>query len=68
MITEEGVIEKTFEEKARVRVQKSAACASCGSRDACHVLGDKEMLIEVANELHAKVGDMLNSVYPPDPL
>ena len=64
MITEEGVIEKTFEEKAQVRVQKSSACAGCGSRDACHVMGDKEMLIEVTNELHAGVGDYVELSVP----
>ena len=64
MVKEEGVIEKIFEEKARVRVQKSSACASCGSRDSCHVMGDSEMMIEVANELHAGVGDYVELSVP----
>ena len=64
MIKEEGVIEKTFEEKAQVRVKKSSACASCGSKDSCHVMGDKDMLIEVANRLHAREGDYVELSVP----
>ena len=64
MITEKGVIEKVIEQKAQVRVQRSSACASCGSRDACHVMGDKEMLIEVVNDLQAKVGDYVELSVP----
>ena len=57
MVTEEGVIEKIFHQKALVRIQKSSACAHCDSRGACQVISDKEMLVEIANELQAKVGD-----------
>ncbi len=57
MVTEEGVIEKIFHQKAVIRIQKSSACAHCDSRGACQVISDKEMLIEIANDLQAKVGD-----------
>ena len=57
MVTEEGVIEKIFRQKALIRIQKSSACAHCDSRGACQVISDKEMLIEIANDLQAKVGD-----------
>ena len=57
MPTEEGVIKKTSAQKALVRIEKSSCCATCDSRGACKVLSDKEVLIEVANDLQAKVGD-----------
>jgi sigma-E factor negative regulatory protein RseC len=57
MVTEEGVIEKIFRQKAVIRIQKNSACAHCDSRGACQVISDKEMLIEIANDLQAKVGD-----------
>lgn len=57
MLTEEGVIEKIVRQKAVIRIQKSSACAHCDSRGACQVISDKEMLIEIANDLQAKVGD-----------
>ena len=57
MIIEEGVIEKTSHGKALVRIQKSAGCATCNSRDSCDVVSKKEMLIEVTNDFQAKLGD-----------
>ncbi len=64
MIVEEGVIEKTSRRKAVVRIQKSAGCATCDSRDTCGVVSDKEMLIEVANALKAKPGDRVEISMP----
>jgi sigma-E factor negative regulatory protein RseC len=64
MVTEEGVIEKISREKALVRIQKSSACKHCESRGACHALSDKEMLIEIANDLRAKVGDHVELSVP----
>jgi sigma-E factor negative regulatory protein RseC len=57
MITEKGVIQKILHQKALVRIQKNSACTSCESRGACRALSDKEMLIEVPNDLQAQVGD-----------
>ena len=57
MPTEEGVIKKTSAQKALVRIEKSSCCTTCDSRGTCKVLSDKEVLVEVRNELQAKVGD-----------
>jgi sigma-E factor negative regulatory protein RseC len=64
MLTEQGVIEKAFPKKALVRIQKSSCCAQCDSRGACQVLSDREMLIEVANDLQAKAGDQVEISVP----
>ncbi|MFC1883641.1 SoxR reducing system RseC family protein [Thermodesulfobacteriota bacterium] len=64
MATEEGIIEKAFENKAVVRIQRSSACAHCQSKGACEMLSDKEMLIEVSNQLHAKDGDRVEISLP----
>ena len=55
MISEQGVVCKILNSKVLVRVQKSSACAHCESRDACEI-SNKDMLVEVVNDLHAKVG------------
>jgi sigma-E factor negative regulatory protein RseC len=57
MPTEEGVIKKTSDQMAVVRIEKSSCCTSCDSRGSCEVLSDKEVLVEVRNDLQAKVGD-----------
>jgi len=57
MITEQGVIEEIVQQKAVVRIQKSSACAGCDSHGSCMAMEDKTMLIELANELQANVGD-----------
>lgn len=57
MVTEQGVIEKVSGLKAMVRIEKTSACATCESRDACDVGSDKNMVVEVANDLGAGEGD-----------
>jgi sigma-E factor negative regulatory protein RseC len=64
MVTEKGVIEKITSQKALVRIQKSSACATCEARAACHVHNEREMLVEVTNDLHAKVGDYVEISVP----
>ena len=64
MVTEKGIIQKIIHDKALVRIQKSSACASCESRGACRSLSDKEMLIEVPNDLQANVGDHIEISVP----
>ena len=49
MVTEKGIVAALSKHKAQVRVQKSSACASCEARHACHIHGNKEMIVEVAN-------------------
>lgn len=57
MITERGVVERIVKEKAVVRVQQSSSCASCEARGACNIENDKPILVEVRNDLQARVGD-----------
>lgn len=64
MPTEEGIIEKTSHSNAVVRIQKSSACAHCESRGACHVSEGNAMLIEVPNDLQAKVNDHVEISLP----
>jgi len=64
MITERGVIEKVTRQKARVRIRKGSACASCAQRSACHIDSDRPMLVEVDNELGAKDGDWVELSMP----
>ena len=55
MVTEKGIVSELSNHKAQVRIHKSSACASCEARHACH----KEMLVDVNNDLQAKVGDLV---------
>ena len=64
MATEKGIIEKISHSDAVVRIQKSSACAHCESRGACQVSEGKAMLIEVANDLQAKVNDHVEISVP----
>ena len=64
MITEQGVIEKVSGQKAVVRIEKTAACATCQSRDSCREASGKDMVIEVANELGAVEGDRIEISLP----
>jgi sigma-E factor negative regulatory protein RseC len=59
MITEQGVVEEIVQQKAVVRIQKSSACAGCESRGSCMTMEDKIVMVEVANELGANVGDIV---------
>ena len=64
MRTEEGIIEQTKRNKARVRIERSASCSHCESRGSCGVTGGKTMLIDVLNPLHAEVGDRVEIGVP----
>lgn len=64
MEKEEGLIEEIIGGKALVRIEKSAHCATCESRDSCHVADDRGMVIEVANELRARAGDRVEVAIP----
>ena len=64
MVTEKGIVAALSKHKAQVRVQKSSACASCEARHACHIHGNKEMIVEVANDLQAKAGDLVEISVP----
>jgi sigma-E factor negative regulatory protein RseC len=64
MITERGVIEKVIRQKAWVRIQKGAACASCSQRGTCRMESDRPTIVEVDNELSAKDGDWVEVSMP----
>jgi len=57
MPREQGIVKEVIGKNAVVRVMKSSACDHCGSRSSCHILSDREMVVEVANDLQARVGD-----------
>ena len=66
MAIEEGIVFKLGEAGAGtawVRTTRSSACASCSSRDSCHLEGDGgagiEMTVEALNLANAKVGDRI---------
>ena len=64
MIIEQGIVEEIRGRKALVRIQKSAACAGCPTRDSCEVGSDRPMRIEVANDPGARVGDRVEISMP----
>jgi len=61
MATEEGVVFRMGSSAtgmAWVKTTRSGACASCSSKEACHVGGGgKEMEVEAINTADAQVGD-----------
>lgn len=66
MAIEEGIVFKIGDPGAGtawVRTIRSSACASCSSRDICHVDGGseagKEMTVEAVNQANAQVGDRI---------
>jgi len=64
MLTEEGIIEKVFGDRATVLLRRSAACAHCDSQGSCEVTDEKSMHVVLANELHAAVGDRVEISLP----
>jgi sigma-E factor negative regulatory protein RseC len=64
MLREQGIVEKISSWRAVVRVQPSLSCAGCEARGACEVHGDKKLLVEVRNDLEAKVGDTVEISMP----
>ena len=63
MIKEQGVIEKIMNQKAVVRVNQTSACESCKSRGSCDISG-RNMIVEINNDIHAKVGDYVELSVP----
>jgi sigma-E factor negative regulatory protein RseC len=64
MVTEEGIVETLMGRTAAVRIQRSSACSQCESRGTCHALSDKEMMLQVSNEIGAEVGDHVEVSLP----
>ncbi|MBI5044064.1 MAG: SoxR reducing system RseC family protein [Nitrospirae bacterium] len=57
MIEEEGIVIQTFDDKAKVKTIRSSACEGCASASFCHPEKGTEMIMEVVNNIHAKVGE-----------
>jgi len=64
MIREKGIVETVDGDRAVVLIRQSSSCAACESRAACNIDSDKEVRIEVKNELHAKAGDHVEISMP----
>jgi sigma-E factor negative regulatory protein RseC len=64
MVTEKGIVAELSDNKAQVRIQKSSACASCEARHGCHIHNTKEMMVDVNNDLGAKLGDLVEISVP----
>ena len=65
MEIEEGIVEKTSKRKAFVQIQQSSSCATCSSRDSCDITSEKKkIVIEVANDLQATIGDRVEISMP----
>ncbi len=65
MQVEEGIIEKIMDRKALVRIQQSSGCTTCESRHSCDVASNKKKIVmEVANNLQAKIGDRVEISIP----
>ncbi len=64
MIRDRGVVEKIVHQKAVVKLQRTSGCDTCEARGSCHAEGEKEMLVDVENALHAKEGDVVEVSMP----
>ena len=63
LVSEQGIIEKVTDQKATVRVRRSPACAHCSSRISCEI-SNRDMLVEISNDLKAKAGDLVEISIP----
>lgn len=58
MSTEEGTITKVAEDKAWVKVRRSAMCDVCNCKSACSIIGSGEIMeAETLNTANGKEGD-----------
>ena len=58
MSTEEGTITKVVEDKAWVKVRRSAMCDVCNCKSACSIIGTSEIMeAEALNTANGKEGD-----------
>ncbi len=54
---ETGTVIEVREDTVLIRTEKKSACESCVSRDVCHSVGEKEVVLEALNPVGAKKGD-----------
>ena len=58
-VQETAVIVEVRGETAKVRLNRNPACESCASAGFCHPDSGNKPLVEVNNEVHADVGDVV---------
>jgi sigma-E factor negative regulatory protein RseC len=63
LVKEQGKIEELNKNTAVVRIQKRSACDHCESKGSCSI-SNRDMLIEVPNDLQAGVGDHVEVSVP----
>lgn len=63
MVKEQGIVEKVKNSKAMIRVNRTTACETCKSHGSCQ-MEKRDIVVEVANDLQAKVGDMVELSMP----
>ena len=63
MISEQGIIHEIKGNSALVRIQKSSACNHCNSKGSCNI-SNRDIIVEVNNELQAKPGDYVEVSIP----
>ncbi len=68
MVEEEGTVLKIEGEVAFLRAERSGACDSCTTREACESTGGSEMRVEATNTIGAKVGDRVAFTVSPSEL
>ncbi len=64
LITEQGIVEKTEGTSAWVRVVRSSACDSCGSRTRCKVDTGGEVVVKAENTAGGRSGDRVKLSMP----
>ncbi len=64
MVKEKGIVEAVAGDKVVIRITQSSSCGTCESRAACSIENDKEIRVEVKNDLHAKAGDHVEISLP----
>lgn len=64
MAIEQGVVEQVLGTQAYLRMERSPACSSCGSRHMCYGDSSEDLLVEIDNTLKAKVGDRVEISMP----
>ena len=64
---EEGIVVKTDRKIARVKITRSASCATCAIAESCpfNLAAPKDWQVWARNELNAKVGDKVKIAIAP---
>ncbi len=54
---ETGTVIEVREDTVLIRTEKKSACESCASRELCHSVTEKDVILEALNPVGAKKGD-----------